>query len=214
MIKQKPPNIVSVDPAAIRPDVIRPAVQALKTGGVIMFPTHSLYGLGADALNPQAVLKVFQIKQRPHNKPLLVLADSLARIGKLVRRFPDTAERLVNRFWPGGLTLIFEASNALSPALTGGIGKIGIRMPEHPVAKALCREMDGPVTATSANISGEPAACCVDTATLHHLPGLDLVLDAGPLAGGPGSTVVDITVNPPQILRQGRIPAKEIAQFF
>ena len=200
-------RFISIDPVNPQSDIIDRAVGVLKTGGVIMFPTHSLYGLGANALEYEAVEKVFDIKQRSFDNPLPVLVDTLEEVEQLVKSIPENAWRLMENFWPGGVTLIFDAQSSVLTNLTAGMGKIGIRMPEHAVARALCNQTGGPITATSANVSGLPAYDRVDTIDPSVAAKLDLILDAGPLPGGPGSTIVDVTVDPPEILREGRIPA-------
>jgi len=159
-----------------------------------MFPTQHLYGLGAAALNIKAVDKVFEIKQRPYNKPLLVLIHEQKDLTKLVQKIPSTAIRIME-----------------SPAnLTGGTGKIGVRMPQHPVALALAKALKSPITATSANITGNSGCSQVSDIDPLIAGRLDLILDAGPLKGGIGSTVVDVTHDFPKILREGAIPAKDI----
>ena len=209
-----PKKRIVVDLDHPRKEVIERAAKVLKSGGVIVFPTFSLYGLGVDAFNAQAVQKVFDIKQRPLDKPLMVLVETVEDMGQLVEHIPEGANQLMNRFWPGGVTFIFTARTSVPDILTGGSGKIGIRIPSHSVAKALCKEMKGPITATSANISGRPGYHRIDQADPRLLKQADLILDAGPLAGGVGSTVVDVTVNPPVILREGRVPAGSILKLL
>jgi len=120
-----------------------------------MFPTQHLYGLGAEALNIKAIDKVFEIKQRPYNKPLLVLMHEQKDLTMLVQKIPSTAIRIMECFWPGALTIVFEAKKVLPANLTAGTGKIGVRMPQHPVALALAKALKSPITATSANITGD-----------------------------------------------------------
>ena len=175
-----------------------------------MFPTQHLYGLGAAALNIKAVDRVFEIKQRPHNKPLLVLIYEQKNLTKLVEKIPSTAIRIMECFWPGALTIVFEAKKVLPKNLTAGTGKIGVRMPQHPVALALAKALKSPITATSANITGNSGCSQVSDVDPLIADKLDLILDAGPLKGGIGSTVVDVTHDFPKILREGAIPAKDI----
>lgn len=199
-----------MDPSAPSPDGIKAAARVIRRGGVVAFPTRCLYGLGADAFNPGAVEKVFQIKDRPHHKPILVLIRSKDILGTLVRSIPSAAYPLMERFWPGRLTLLFEAAAALSPRLTAGTGKIGVRLPGHSVASALVRELENPITGTSANLSGSPGISQVGDLSPILTKQLDLILDSGLLKGGVGSTVVDITVFPPKVLREGGIPSKDL----
>jgi len=191
-------------------DVVRDAVSVLRGGGVIAFPTSTLYGLGADATNPAAIQRIYLIKSRSPKQPILILIRDKAVLQPFVQKIPPTAAVLMDALWPGGITLVFKASPKISPDLMGDSGKIGIRVPKHPVAAALVSELNGPLTGTSANLSGRPG--CADVANLDaEVAGqLDGALDAGPLKGGRGSTVIDVTVEPPQILRQGTISKKHI----
>ena len=200
----------NIDPARIQTDIIAAATCMVAGGGVVVFPTTGLYGLGADAFNPAAVERVFAIKQRQAQKPLLVLIKAPQELPRLVKRIPPAAERLMQAFWPGHLTLVFQARDDLPPNLTAGSGKIGVRLPLHPVATALVQALSTPLTGTSANISDEDA--CADIAALDPIIAdqVDLILDAGPLKGGPGSTIVDVTTDPVQVLRQGAISTNDI----
>lgn len=192
------------------PGAVESAVQVLRKGGVIAFPTSGLYGLGADAWNADAVERIFRIKGRPRHKPILLLVKDASELNRIVTRVPPVALRLIKRFWPGGLTLVFGAKDSLPRALTGGSGKIGVRMPLHPVARALVNRLNGPLTGTSANLSGRPGCDNIALLDTAVAAGLDLVLDAGPLKGGAGSTVVDVTAATPVILREGAIAAERI----
>jgi L-threonylcarbamoyladenylate synthase len=205
-------KILRINPETPAWEKIQEAVDVLNSGGVILFPTLSLYGLGADAANPLAIARVFEIKQRPASKPLLVLVRDMDELRALVKTVPGAARKLMDRFWPGNITLVFEARDSVPENLCAGTGKIGIRMPFHPVAKALCRAFGRAITATSANLSGAPGGeslSSMDEAVFHRV---DLVLDAGPLAGGPGSTVVDVTVDPPKILREGTVQTESVLE--
>lgn len=201
--------MVRIDPLDPDPSILRAASQILRQNGVLVFPTSGLYGLGADALCTEAVRRVFAIKRRPAHKPVLVLLSALGDLETLVEYVPDHARRLM-RLWPGGITLVFMAGKNVPAVLTGGTGKIGIRLPAHPVARALTERFGGPITGTSANLSGLPAAARVETLDSDLCRKADLVLDAGPLSGGTGSTIVDVTVWPVAILRQGRVARQAI----
>ncbi len=201
---------VRVDPNCPDPEPIQKAGKIINHQGLVIFPTRTLYGLAVNALNPEAVKQVFALKQRPATKPLLILVNSRKDILPLVRCIPKTADMLMDRFWPGSLTLVFEASPVLPSVLTGKTGKIGIRLPAHPVAQALVLAAGTPVTGTSANLSGQPG--CKDPSGLSKplVDGVHLILDAGPLQGGAGSTVLDITTDPPTLLREGTVSQREI----
>ncbi len=161
--------------------------------------------MAANALNPVAVEKVFQIKQRSADNPVLILIKTPKILPSLVKQIPDPARQLMNRFWPGKLTLIFEAADHISPRLTAGTGKIGVRLPGHPVARALVNALDFPITGTSANISGDPGCTRTQDLAPAIMSQADLILDAGLLQGGKGSSIVDVTVSPPIVLRQGAV---------
>jgi L-threonylcarbamoyladenylate synthase len=203
-------KIIHVDPLNPRHDQILRASRIIRSGGVIIFPTQYLYGVGADALNTQAVDRVFEIKKRSHRKPILVLIEQQEYLSRLVRQVPSPAESIMNTFWPGAVTIVFEAVNTLPANLTAGTHKIGIRMPGHPVAAALTIAVGGPVTATSANITGDSGCAAVSDISPGIKNQVDLILDAGTLKGGLGSTVVDVTVDPPKIIREGAIREKDI----
>ena len=203
-------KVIKIDHANPRPDIISEAALIIKSGGVISFPTRYLYGLGADAFNADAVDRVFKIKQRPYNKPLLVLVDKLKDLPRLVRNVPSVATHIMERFWPGEVTIVFEAKDSLPENLTGGTDRIGVRMPEHPVALALTNSVKGPITATSANITGQGGCSRVQDLDPLIADKLDLILDAGPLKGGIGSTVIDVTVDPLKFLREGAVSSKVI----
>jgi L-threonylcarbamoyladenylate synthase len=203
-------KIICVDPLHLSHDQILKASRMIRNGGVIIFPTQYLYGLGADALNAQAVDRIFEIKRRTHRKPILILIERQEDLSRLVRHIPSPAESIMNAFWPGDVTIVFEATDALPPNLTAGTQKIGIRMPRHPVASALTKAAGGPVTATSANVTDDSGCSTVSDIDTDITDRVDLILDAGTLKGGFGSTVVDVTVDPPKIIREGAIRATDI----
>jgi L-threonylcarbamoyladenylate synthase len=214
-LKRKPKNspcidrIVRIDSADPVNGGIRGAVGVLNRQGVLVFPTTGLYGLGADAFSPSAVSRVFAIKRRPERMPILVMLPDPDQVDRVVRRVPAFARPLMG-LWPGGITLVFEAGERVPSALTGGTGKIGIRLPAHPVARALVRQFGGPITATSANLSGSPAVFDLENLDPRVGDAVDLIVDAGVLAGGAGSTVLDVTCRPPRIVREGAVSVQKI----
>jgi len=205
-------NIIKVDPERPAAAVIK-AAAVVRSGGVIAFPTRCLYGLGADAFNAEAVARIFRIKQRSRRNPILILIDQTSRLEQLASQISPAAGRLMEHFWPGRMTLVFKAREAVPPYLTAGSGKIGIRLPGHPVAAALVQALQTPLTGTSANLSGSPGCRRIEDLEFQIANRLDLILDAGALKGGRGSTVVDVTVDPPKILREGEVSAAEILTF-
>ena len=192
------------------PEIIQQAGTIIKRGGIIVFPTRCLYGLGADAFNAEAVDRVFKIKQRPSQKPILVLIDRRRQLERLVSHVSKAASRIMDHYWPGGVTLVFKAADTVPHHLTAGTGKIGIRLPGHPVAAALVEALGRPLTGTSANLSAKPGCRRIGDLEPQLAQQLDAVLDAGDLKGGNGSTVVDVTARLPRILREGEISEKEI----
>ena len=188
--------------------LLRRAARSIQKGEVIAFPTDTFYGLGADALNPRAVEKVFEIKQRDRKKPILVLVSNFGQAADLVKDVPSEAWRLMSRFWPGPLTLVFVASAKVPDLITAGTGKIGIRVPGDPLTTLLLRTFAVPITATSANRSGaaSPTTAQEVLETLGH--DVALILDAGKTPGGMPSTVVDVTTSPITLLREGQISAE------
>ena len=189
---------------------INEAVKVISEGGIVAFPTESFYGLGVDATNPHAIKRLFRIKKRDPDLPILILISSLRRLPKYVASIPPGAKRIGKEFWPGGLTMIFRSSPVLPSVLTAGKGKVGIRVPSHPLANALSRAVDVPITGTSANISRRPPCIMADQVVECLGDDLDLILDGGITEGGYPSTILDVTCDPPLIIREGIIRAEEI----
>lgn len=199
-----------MDAGAPAPGVIAEAAEIIRSGGVVIFPTTGLYGLGADAGRADAVNRLYTLKGRPGDNPILVLIPHRRVLDSLIQDVPDAAAALMDRFWPGGLTLVLAARPEVPAVLTAGTGRLGVRLPAHPVAAALVAAVGGPITGTSANRSGEPGCASVSDLPAELIDGVDLVLDAGPLRGGPGSTVVDLTVDPPAVRRAGAVPTAAV----
>jgi L-threonylcarbamoyladenylate synthase len=207
---KNPDHIIRINPDQPQPDLIMKAAESISSGGCVCLPTRCLYGLAADAFNPAAVDRIFKIKRRPVQNPLLVLINSTGQLDRLVKHIPSAALSIMANFWPGRVTLVFEALKNLPDGLTAGTGKIGVRQCGHPVAAAVAAAFQGPVTGTSANLSG--SAGCRRLAELDPaiLTQIDLALDAGALEGGVGSTVVDVTGKKVRILREGIVSSDEI----
>lgn len=203
-----------MDPHDPEPEAISRAAKAIAAGGVVIFPTRGLYGLGADAFNAQAVRRIFQIKGRPPNKPLLVLISDPADLHRLVSAIRPATRHLMHCFWPGGVTFVMPAHEDLAAELTGGRKKIGVRQTAHPVARALVQTVGCPLTGTSANISGAGGCARVSDIDPALIDAVELVLDCGELAGGAGSTVVDVSDMAPVILRQGAVEGRQILRCF
>jgi L-threonylcarbamoyladenylate synthase len=202
--------MIKIDFEHPEPHKIDEAVAILKNGGVIAFPTETFYGLGADARNDEAIEKIFGIKGRDFKNPILVVIGDRGQLDAFAADIPAEARKLMDRFWPGPLTIVFRATPSVSPKLTAGTGKIGIRLTSHPIAREISKGLGEPVTATSANLSGAPE-CSSAAEVLSQLQGrIDGVVDGGHTPGGKGSTIVDVTIYPPKVLREGMIPSSLI----
>jgi len=204
----------SVDSQQPEAEVIRQAAELLCLGEVVAFPTETVYGLGANALDPQAVEKIFLAKGRPSDNPLIVHIAGMDGLLPLVREIPAAARLLMDHFWPGPLTLIFPKSPQVPDSVTAGLDTVAVRMPSHPVALALIRQAGVPVAAPSANVSGRPSP----TNGRHVWEDLDgrvaMVLDGGATEVGLESTVLDMTRQPPMILRPGGVTAEAIREVI
>jgi L-threonylcarbamoyladenylate synthase len=200
--------------SAESPDMvaIREAADILRRGGVVAFPTETVYGLGADALNPHAVEKVFAAKGRPTDNPLIVHLAGVEKIEEYVDDIPPIALRLADAFWPGPLTLVMKRSILVSDLVTAGLHTVGVRVPNHPVALALLREFGEGIVAPSANLSGRPSPTTAQHVEADLGGRIEMILDAGATDFGVESTVLDITQTPPVILRFGALTRETIEQ--
>ena len=185
---------------------LREAAGVVQGGGIVAFPTETFYGLGGWPLNERTLARIFDLKGRSTTgSPVLVLVRSRADLETLVADITPLAERLMTACWPGPLTLVFRASAGLPALLTAGTGTIGIRLSAHPDVQRLLEATGGMLTGTSANRSGSPPASTADEVRRFLGGGVDLILDGGPTSGGLPSTVVDTTVTPVRVLREGRV---------
>lgn len=201
---QRAPILTTDDPGIVR------AADRIRSGGVVVYPTETVYGLGADPFNPVAFERIFSLKGREAEKGLILLIRGRPDLDALVANIPRTAEVLMDAFWPGPLTLVFPASPSLPEHLPGSSPTIALRMSDAPVASALLRHVGGPITSTSANLSGQPPARSAGEA-LDTLGGdVDLILDGGTAPDSRPSTLVDVSVPHPRVLRPGRIAETDI----
>jgi L-threonylcarbamoyladenylate synthase len=196
-------------PAALQGQVNR-AVGVLRSGGIAAYPTDTVYGLGADVFNNGAVTKVFAVKKRPLNMPLPILIAETSQLLELVEVIPPTAKLLMDKFWPGGLTIIFHRIPTFISLALAGSDKIAVRLPGHAVIRRLIEELGRPIVGTSANLHNSPAGLTAMEVRKQLGNAVDFIVDGGPCPGGIESTIVDITVNPPVILRKGAIPEKDL----
>jgi len=208
------PNIIKVGREEDLEAGLEMAGNIISGGGAVAFPTESFYGLGVDATNEKAVERLFAIKKRGSDHPVLILIPTGEMLDQYVARIPDKAHKLIRQFWPGGLTMVFDAGPNTPTSLTAGTGKIGVRLSSHPIATGLAQNAGLPITGTSANVSGEPA--CIKAEEVYYSLGktVDLILDGGETEGGKGSTILDITVNPPRILREGMVSREDLKTFI
>lgn len=195
--------------------IIREAVRALRRGGLVVFPSETVYGLGADAQNTKAVKKIFRAKGRPARKALIMLVNDMRGLRRIARAIPPVAFPLMKRFWPGPLTLIFKKRRAVSAAIAQG-NTVAVRSSSHPVAHALVQMLKRPMTAPSANHSGHPSHRTFPPVfhELKHCREIALFLDGGKAPIGTPSTILDLTKNPPVILRAGPITKRMLAPFL
>lgn len=202
--------------ALMEPDeaAIAAGAKALAAGRLVAFPTETVYGLGANALDPDAVAAIFAAKGRPTDHPLICHVASADALAPLVAEVTPAARALAGAFWPGPLTLVMPRSRAVPDAVTGGRDTVAVRVPAHPVALALLRAFDGPVAAPSANRFGRPSPTTAADVADELGDAVAVILDGGPCEIGIESTVVDLTCDPPQVLRPGRISAEQVAQVL
>lgn len=191
---------------------IAQAAAILRDGDLVAFPTETVYGLGADAFNPQAVAKIFKAKGRPSDNPLIVHIASKKDLMLVVRSVPPFARLLIDRFWPGPLTLVLPKTGLVPKMATGGLDTVAVRMPDHPAALALIRAAKTPIAAPSANRSGRPSPTSARHVQLDLEGRIDAILDGGPSRGGVESTVLDVTGKIPIILRPGQITPEQVEQ--
>lgn len=189
------------------------AAACIRNGGVVAFPTETYYGLAVDPFNAAALRRLFALKKRPAQKPILILIDHLQQLNFLAADVPEAYLPLMERFWPGPLTLIFPAHATLSSHLTGGTDTIGVRISSNPLAVELSKVCRMPITATSANLSGVVPAVCPDEVRRQFGSSLDMIIEGGGTPGGNGSTVVGISENQLSVFRPGVIPEAAIRQI-
>jgi len=199
-----------VDAKCPDPEIIRQAGLILRRGGLVAFPTETVYGLGANALDREAVDGIFAAKGRPQDNPLIVHIADIDVVGEYVLSVSEKARLLMNRFWPGPLTLIMQGNGKIAESVSAGLSSLAFRMPDHPVALALVKSAALPVAAPSANLSGKPSPTSAQH-VYHDLNGrIDAILDGGQAAVGVESTVLDVTGEMPVILRPGGVTPEEI----
>jgi len=192
---------------------ITAAVAVLKKGGLVAFPTDTVFGLGALADNVEAIKRIYEVKQRPASQAMPLLLSSLDEVDSVAMEVSETARRLMRRFWPGGLTLVVKKAAWLPDVITAGGSSVAIRVPDHPVPLALIRQVGKPLVGTSANRSGEDSPITVEEVFSQLGGKIDMIIDDGtPVLPGE-STILDVTVDPPRIIRQGVVSRSEIEKI-
>jgi L-threonylcarbamoyladenylate synthase len=186
------------------------AIEILKKGGIVAYPTDTVYGLGGDAFNIEAIKRIYKVKQRAGDMPLPILLADAAQLADVVADVPEIARRLIKRFWPGGLTLVMAKKASVPDIITAGSDKVAVRIPDHPIPLSLIKGLGRPVVGTSANISGKPNPLTAEEVRRQLDEEVDLIIDGGRCPGGLESTVVDVTGEAPAILRRGIIGEEEI----
>lgn len=197
--------IVKTDSDNINMEAIHQAGEIIRAGGLVAFPTETVYGLGADALNEEAAAKIYAAKGRPSDNPLIAHIADIDMLKPLVKEIPSVAEKLMDAFWPGPMTLIFDKSDLVPKGTTGGLDTVAVRYPGHPIAQALIKAAGVSIAAPSANLSGKPSPTLGEH-VIDDMDGrIDMIIDGGRVGMGLESTIVDVTVTPPMILRPGFI---------
>ena len=199
-------------PDASHRELVETAAEILRSGGIVAIPTDTLYGLAADAFNDSAVRRILEVKRRPDGMALPLLLSEPDEISQCATDIPEVTWELVDRFWPGGLTLVFKKSDSVSDVVSGGMDTVALRTPDHWVPRTLVELIGSPVTGTSANRSGSPSLTSANAVRLDLGDDVDMVVDIGEDAAGEASTVLDLSGERPRILRTGTVTLAEIAE--
>lgn len=196
---------IRIDKDRPDPDLVAEAAGVIREGGLVAFPTETVYGLGGNAFDPEASKKIYAAKGRPSDNPLIAHIADFDRLGELAAEIPEAAKKLMERYWPGPMTLIFKKTDRVPYSTTGGLDTVAVRMPSHPVARDLIRAAGVPIAAPSANRSGRPS-CTRAEHVREDLDGeIEMILDGGPVGIGLESTIIDVTGEIPSLLRPGFI---------
>ena len=207
-------SVITVDPLLPEKDVISLAVSVIKNGGIVAYPTDTIYGLGVNIFNEEALRKLYRVKKRSFNKPTGVLICEEAQLCNIAADCCESAKLLMKLFWPGALTIVFPASVKLSRILTGNSETIGVRIPKNRIAVSLIRQSGMPITSPSANITGNSPSLCREE-ILKELNGeIDMIIDGGKSDSAVPSTVIDLSGKDPVIIRHGRISQTEIERVL
>ena len=199
-------NSILINSHSFNISELQPAVKEIHSGGIVMFPTDTLYGLAVDPRNWNAIERLFTVKGRAASNAVPMICADLEQVEREVGLMSDLAKELSKLFWPGPLTMVLDGNGSMAKNGISLDGSVGVRVPSHPIAKALANAAGHPITATSANLSGERAPQAVSEASKLILESVDLILDAGEVPGGLPSTIVDVRANSVRLIRAGAIP--------
>ena len=211
MMKTK---IIQIDENNINNAAVEEAGRILAEGGLVAFPTETVYGLGADGLNETAAKRIYAAKGRPSDNPLILHITSMEELVPLVREIPETAKALAEAFWPGPMTMIFQKSDLVPYGTTGGLDTVAVRMPSHPVARAVIKAAGTPIAAPSANTSGRPSPTKASHVVEDMDGKIDMIVDGGEVGIGLESTIIDVSEDTPTILRPGYITKEMLEQVI
>lgn len=205
-------ELIKLDEKNIDEELVNKAGQIIKAGGLVAFPTETVYGLGGDALNPLSSAKIYAAKGRPSDNPLIVHIADMDALDSIVENIPQTAKKLADAFWPGPLTMVFKKSDKVPLETTGGLDTVAVRMPDNKIALEFIRQSGGYVAAPSANKSGRPSTTKAEHVMEDMKGRIEMVLDGGSSTIGLESTIVDLTEDIPTILRPGFISIKRLSR--
>ncbi len=204
------PKSIAADPDKPEAYLLQEAVDIILGGGVVAFPTDTTYGLGVNPFDDKAVGRVFELKKRESSKPLIILINDKQQLSQLVTDINPIVYKLIDKFWPGPLTLIFKTSAEIASFKIGESSKIGIRLPDSPIARELIQLAKLPITASSANPSGQPSSLSARQVIEYFGKQVDFIIDGGPAGDPRESTVLDVSTTPPQLIRAGAVSVEEI----
>lgn len=206
--------ISKIENRQLNSDIIKKAGNILREGGLVAFPTETVYGLGADALNENAAKKIYAAKGRPSDNPLIIHITNMEALEKIVSDIPAAAHTVAEKYWPGPLTMIFHKSSIVPFGTTGGLDTVAVRMPSHEAARAVIEAGGGYIAAPSANTSGRPSPTKAEHVEEDLKGKIDMIVDGGPVEIGVESTILDMSVTPPMILRPGAITKEMLEELL
>lgn len=207
-------RIIKIDENKIEENLIDQAANVIKTGGIVAFPTETVYGLGANGLDEDAVKNIYKAKGRPSDNPLILHISTIEEIAPLVEEIPELAYDCMRRFWPGPLTIILKKSRIIPNIISAGLDTVAIRMPDHPIASRLIAKSGVPIAAPSANLSGRPSPTMASHVVEDMMGKIQMIIDGGETGVGLESTVLDLSTDTPTILRPGGITLEDLRELI